>query len=82
VLEVKDRGAGIPDGERSRVFEPFYRPRGRSEEAGGWGLGLSLVRQIVRRHGGTIRCGGREGGGTAFTIELPLDSRADAVAAR
>jgi signal transduction histidine kinase len=80
VLEVKDRGSGIPPAERGRVFEPFYRPKGRSEEAGGWGLGLSLVRQIVRRHGGTIRCGERDGGGTAFTIELPLDGRAAATA--
>jgi signal transduction histidine kinase len=72
VITVMDRGGGIPPGERERVFAPFYRPHGRSEASGGWGLGLALVAQIVRRHDGRVECVGRDGGGTMFRIELPL----------
>lgn len=71
-LAVMDRGLGIASGEREKVFDPFYRPKGRSEEAGGWGLGLSLVRQIVNRHGGQVACAERPDGGTVFTVELPI----------
>ena len=71
-ISVSDHGAGIPEAERQRVFEPFYRPAGRSESAGGWGLGLSLVRQIARHHRGTVRCEAREGGGTVFEVDLPI----------
>ena len=51
-IVVADAGEGIAPAERERVFEPFYRPAGRAESSGGWGLGLSLVRQIAERHGG------------------------------
>ncbi|MDP3898408.1 MAG: ATP-binding protein, partial [Mesorhizobium sp.] len=54
-LRVRDEGPGVPDGEAEKVFEPFYRPAGRSEAAGSWGLGLALVRQIAERHGATVR---------------------------
>ncbi|ACA17946.1 integral membrane sensor signal transduction histidine kinase [Methylobacterium sp. 4-46] len=70
-LVVSDHGPGIPAAERERVFEPFYRPRGRREEAGGWGLGLSLVRQIAQRHGGLALCEGAEAGGSRFVVDLP-----------
>ncbi|WP_052340994.1 sensor histidine kinase [Salinarimonas rosea] len=70
VLGVRDHGPGLPDGESERVFEAFYRPAGRSEAAGGWGLGLSLVRQIARRHGGDVRVVRPEGGGAMFVVEL------------
>ncbi len=69
-ISVADRGPGLPDGERERIFEPFYRPAGRREGAGGWGLGLSLVRQIAARHNGTVRCTARAGGGSVFVVEL------------
>lgn len=72
-IVVRDRGAGVPESERDRVFEAFYRPSGRGESAGGWGLGLALVRQIARRHGGEARCEAREGGGTVFTVDLAAD---------
>ena len=54
-LRIRDHGPGIPAGESERVFEPFYRPSGRGETAGGWGLGLSLVRQIARHHKASVR---------------------------
>ncbi|MGA0611997.1 HAMP domain-containing sensor histidine kinase [Caldimonas sp. KR1-144] len=71
VLAVCDRGPGVPDSERERIFEPFYRLAGHAERAGGVGLGLSLVRQIARVHGGEVRCLAREGGGSCFEISLP-----------
>jgi signal transduction histidine kinase len=67
---VSDCGEGIAPAERERVFEPFYRPAGRSESAGGWGLGLSLVRQIAQRHGGDISCEAEPGGGSRFVVDL------------
>lgn len=70
-LDVRDRGPGVPESERERVFEPFYRVSGRSETAGGVGLGLSLVRQIARQHGGSVECLPREGGGSIFRVTLP-----------
>jgi len=70
-MRVCDRGAGVPADMRERIFEPFFRLPGHAEQAGGVGLGLSLVKQIAERHGGSVRCGAREGGGTCFTIRLP-----------
>lgn len=73
-VRVQDNGPGIPERERERVFEPFYRPAGRSEAAGSWGLGLSIVRQIAERHGGSVACVPRaDGGGASFVVSLPLD---------
>ena len=71
-LCVHDRGPGVPEAERDRVFAPFYRPAGRPEAEGSWGLGLSLVRQIAERHGGAVTCAPRPGGGTIFVVELPV----------
>lgn len=70
-IRVLDRGPGIPEAERERVFEPFYRPAGWAESAGSWGLGLSIVRQIVERHGGSIACEARADGGACFQVTLP-----------
>jgi two-component system OmpR family sensor kinase len=70
-LVVRDHGAGIPAGEEHRVFEAFYRPAGRSESAGGWGLGLALVKQIAELHGGDVRCENAEGGGARFAVNIP-----------
>lgn len=70
-FEVADRGPGVPEAERERIFEPFYRLPGHAERAGGVGLGLSLVRQIARLHGGEVRCLPREGGGSRFVLSIP-----------
>lgn len=71
VVRVNDRGPGVPAALRERIFEPFYRLPGASEREGGVGLGLALVKSIVERHGGQVRCEERQGGGASFVIELP-----------
>jgi two-component system, OmpR family, sensor kinase len=71
MLTVSDCGDGIPQGERERIFEPFYRPAGHGEATGGWGIGLALVRQIAELHGGSVVCEPAEGGGAAFVVTLP-----------
>ncbi len=70
-VSVCDRGPGVPEAMRERIFEPFFRLPGHAEQAGGVGLGLSLVKQIVQRHGGTVRCEARQGGGSCFVVALP-----------
>ena len=69
-LSVSDRGPGIPPAERERVFEPFYRPAGMHEEGQGVGLGLYLVRQIARLHGGDARCEADGRGAIAIVVTL------------
>jgi signal transduction histidine kinase len=71
VLRVSDRGPGLPEAERERIFEPFYRPASARETGTGWGLGLALVRQIATHHGGRVRCLENPGGGCVFEVELP-----------
>jgi signal transduction histidine kinase len=71
-LRVCDQGPGVPPDQRERIFEPFYRLPGASEQSGGVGLGLALVKSIVQRHGGTVRCEGHAGGGACFVVRLPL----------
>jgi signal transduction histidine kinase len=70
-IDVMDRGSGVAPAERERVFEPFYRATGSSEASGGVGLGLALVRQIARQHGGSASCLPRPGGGSIFRVSLP-----------
>lgn len=72
-LRVSDRGPGIPENESARVFEPFYRPSGRSEGSGGWGLGLALVRQIAGHHGATVHYEAPPEGGACFVVTFPAD---------
>jgi len=72
-LTVWDNGAGVPEAEFERVFEPFYRRRNTRDNSGA-GLGLALVRQIARRHGGEARCVLMADGRSSFEITLPLVS--------
>ena len=65
---MRDCGPGSAETERERVFEPFYRPSGRSEQTGGWGLGLALVRQIAERHGASVQQETPTGGGARFIV--------------
>ena len=71
VLEVADRGPGIPEQDLKRIFDKFYRipvPEG----AGGTGLGLSICKGIVEAHGGRIEARNRQDGGVRMLIQLPL----------
>ena len=70
-LRICDRGPGVPDAYRERIFEPFFRLPGHAEREGGVGLGLALVRQIAHHHGGAVRCEPRAGGGSCFVLTVP-----------
>lgn len=75
ILAVEDRGPGIPEAERERIFAPFYRPPGpRPAGDAGVGLGLALVRQVARYHGGDVRYQPRPEGGSRFEVRLPAPS--------
>jgi len=75
-IRVTDNGPGVPEAYLERIFEPFFRLPGHAERAGGVGLGLALVRQIVERHHGRIRCVRPPAGGGCFVISLPASARA------
>jgi signal transduction histidine kinase len=66
-IDISDDGPGIPDDVRASIFEPFYTTKRH-----GTGLGLAVTRSIIDAHEGTIRCEAVDGGGTRFTIELPV----------
>ena len=72
-VRIDDRGPGIPEALRERVFDPFFRlDASRSRDTGGSGLGLAVVRAIVQRHDGTVRLEDRPGGGLRLRVTLPL----------
>ena len=73
-VEVTDDGIGIPEKDRDRIFDRFYRvDKARSRESGGTGLGLSIAKEIVERHHGSLRLVPREGRGTTIRLVLPID---------
>ena len=73
-VEVADDGIGIPEKDRDRIFDRFYRvDKARSRESGGTGLGLSIAKEIVERHHGSLRLVPREGRGTTIRLVLPID---------
>jgi two-component system phosphate regulon sensor histidine kinase PhoR len=74
-LTVTDTGIGIPEKDRPRVFERFYRvDKARSRELGGTGLGLAIVKHIVEGHGGQIRVEGNVPSGSRFVVRLPAET--------
>lgn len=75
-VRVSDEGLGIPDDDRPRLFEPFFRvDRSRSRKTGGYGLGLSICKRIVEAHGGTIAAENGQPRGATFVITLPKPVR-------
>lgn len=72
-IAVRDRGQGIVPEQLPHIFETFYRtPGARTSNTRGWGLGLAICKDIVERHGGTIRCESQPGRGSTFYVELPM----------
>jgi two-component system sensor histidine kinase SenX3 len=75
-VEIRDHGVGIPAKDLERIFERFYRvDPGRARETGGTGLGLSIVRHVAQNHGGNVLVDSREGEGSTFTLELPMNQQ-------
>jgi signal transduction histidine kinase/DNA-binding response OmpR family regulator len=73
ILEVRDSGVGIPADQLPHVFERFHRvPNTRSRTHEGTGIGLALVQELVRLHGGEVRVTSMEGVGSTFTVQIPL----------
>ena len=73
VLTVSDTGNGIDEAFREQIFEPFFRvDKSRSRELGGVGLGLAMVREVVRVHGGTIKVSTNEHNGTTFEVKMSI----------
>ena len=72
MVEVEDRGIGIPADSIDRIFERFYRvDRARNRATGGTGLGLSIVRHVATNHGGEVNVRSREGEGSTFILQIP-----------
>ncbi|MBA2708654.1 MAG: HAMP domain-containing histidine kinase [Gemmatimonadaceae bacterium] len=78
VISVEDKGPGVPKGERDKVWEPYYR-LGREAEsaAGGSGIGLSIVGELVRLHAGRAWVEDAAGGGARFVVDFPRESHSD-----
>ena len=78
ILSVQDNGIGLSHRQIRRIFEPFYQvDQSLSRRAGGCGLGLSIVRFIVRAHGGQVAAASEPGKGSAFTVRLPVAGPAE-----
>ena len=76
IIRVRDTGIGIPEGEIENIFEPFVRiDKARCRESGGFGLGLSLVKEIVETQNGEIKVKSRQDKGSVFTIILPIEPK-------
>ena len=75
---VNDDGIGIPEEDRPRIFERFYRvDKARSRQSGGTGLGLSIAKEIVERHQGRITLMRKEGPGLTIRLELNIEGPGD-----
>jgi two-component system sensor histidine kinase SenX3 len=79
VIEVVDRGMGIPSRDLERIFERFYRvDAGRSRSTGGTGLGLAIVRHVAANHRGSVHVESREGEGSTFVLRIPRQPGSEA----
>ena len=79
-IAVEDEGPGIPDEEQRRIFEPFFRGRQAQDlEIEGSGIGLNIVKQVVKSHGGRVRVGNKPHKGARFVLQLPAMKTAAAV---
>jgi K+-sensing histidine kinase KdpD len=76
-LTVADRGPGVPEQDRSVIFEPFYRPEGVRPDVGGAGLGLAIARRVAESQGGSLTYVARSGGGSEFRFEIPAGTAAE-----
>ncbi|MEO5625624.1 MAG: ATP-binding protein [Dokdonella sp.] len=75
LISVRDRGAGVPQAELARIFEPFYRTdNARTRSSGGTGLGLAIARRAIERHSGSVIARNLDEGGLEVAIRLPLGS--------
>jgi two-component system, OmpR family, sensor histidine kinase KdpD len=80
VIEVMDRGGGLPKGQEEQIFKPFFRAPGLVESSiPGVGIGLALCRGLVDANGGTLSGVNREGGGAVFRVTLPWRNGTEAL---
>jgi two-component system sensor histidine kinase KdpD len=82
MVDVADRGPGVPEGDEERVFERHYRGPSHGRSDGGMGLGLALCRAIVAAHGGQIGLKNRTGGGAVVRFVLPIQNASTTLLAR
>jgi two-component system sensor histidine kinase KdpD len=75
IIRVRDRGPGIPERERERIFDKFYRRQTTKAHVPGSGLGLYIAREIARAHGGDVWVEGEPGSGSEFCVALPVQER-------
>jgi two-component system sensor histidine kinase SenX3 len=79
-ITIIDQGIGIPDSEKDRIFERFYRvDPARSRQSGGTGLGLSIVKHVATKHGGEVSVWSVENVGSTFSLKLPLFSKSEEI---
>jgi two-component system sensor histidine kinase SenX3 len=77
-ISITDQGIGIPENEKERIFERFYRvDPARSRESGGTGLGLSIVKHVATKHGGEVSVWSVEHVGSTFSLKLPIFSKSE-----
>jgi len=80
MVEVSDRGPGIPEWERESIFRPFYRvDQARSAHTGGFGVGLAIAERAIKLHKGQLRVLARDGGGTTIQMLFPTRTGAEAI---
>jgi two-component system sensor histidine kinase CpxA len=78
LIEICDRGKGVPDSLLPRLFEPFFRvATARDRCSGGYGLGLAIAKRAITKHQGTVKAHNREDGGLCVSIELPVTNYSD-----